>query len=274
MNRAIRPFRRSAWRRSQWGVLSLLLLLGGCTGVLTGAMDGEDGEASRETPLDAPARQVEQQVEACEEFGPGAGAPRVVRLSAREYQNTIRALFEDEELNSGEFIQAAESHGYVGATPTLRTVSQLDAYMSEAERLAELALESLPSLPPRSEWNDEESVRVFVTEFGVKALRRPLTRKEVDEFYEVYSLAAFDTTPEAGMRWLLRAFFAAPELLYLIERGTSADPQAMMNSLSGYERASRLSYFSRRFLPTLLSWRRLLKVDLIRWRASKALLLV
>ncbi|MBE2253069.1 MAG: DUF1588 domain-containing protein [Myxococcus sp.] len=97
----------------------------------------------------------------------------------------------------------------------------------------------LPCMPTGAA--DATCFRLFVRTFGRQALRRPLTDDEVERFMPLHALGveagAFDTALTLG----LRAFLQHPEFIYRVELGVPT-AQAGVQQLSGYHRATRLSY--------------------------------
>jgi hypothetical protein len=90
---------------------------------------------------------------------------------------------------------------------------------------------------------DEACLRSFITSFGRRALRRPLSVDEQDRFAGLleHGVAADDFWVGAGAA--LRAFLQHPEFLYRVEIGTPVDGQPGVFLLGGHELGARLSYF-------------------------------
>lgn len=82
---------------------------------------------------------------------------------------------------------------------------------------------------------DAACFRSFVTTFGLRALRRPLSDEEANGMAELFSYGFKD-----GVAVALRVFFLHPELLYRVEPGVSTDGGLVR--LSSYELATRLSF--------------------------------
>jgi hypothetical protein len=98
---------------------------------------------------------------------------------------------------------------------------------------------------------DAQGARTFVTNFGQKVHRRPLTPAQVDAYMSLYSGAA-GTYPgmsdhEAGIRLVLEAFLQSPYFLYRIE--SSATKSGDVIPLDGWEIASRLSFMLWNTMP-------------------------
>lgn len=93
--------------------------------------------------------------------------------------------------------------------------------------------------------------RAFVTAFGARAFRRPLTDAEVERY-----LALFESAPsvfpqhdamKAGVRLVVQAMLQSPHFLYRTELSYAQAGGGM--PLSGYEVASRLSYLLWNTMP-------------------------
>jgi hypothetical protein len=90
--------------------------------------------------------------------------------------------------------------------------------------------------------DDAACFREFVSAFGRRAFRRPLSTEEVDRFAAFVSHAQL-----AGDFWVavdsaLRAFLQHPAFLYRVEIGTPVEGEPGVSRLSDHELGSRLSY--------------------------------
>jgi cytochrome c553 len=85
------------------------------------------------------------------------------------------------------------------------------------------------------------AARILLEEFVAKAFRRPVEPAEVDRFLALYDRSAERGDPyEERVKLALRAVLVWPDFLFRIERKRS---EPGIYPLSGYELASRLSYF-------------------------------
>ncbi len=89
----------------------------------------------------------------------------------------------------------------------------------------------------------EACVRDILGKFASRAWRRPLTDTEVDALMGLYDLAIGQgDTSDAGLEVALTAILLSPHFIFRVE--LDADPAgAESHPLTGYELASRLSYF-------------------------------
>lgn len=90
--------------------------------------------------------------------------------------------------------------------------------------------------------DDEACFREFIARFGRRALRRPLSPAELDDFASL--LVESDETGDFydAVEVALRAFLQHPEFLYRIEVGTPVPNDPSILALNDFEVASRLSY--------------------------------
>jgi hypothetical protein len=90
---------------------------------------------------------------------------------------------------------------------------------------------------------DDACFRTFVTTFGRRALRRPLTAEEVDRFASLLAEAQETGEFDDAVEVALRAFLQHPEFLYRVEVGTPVDDEPGVFRLGDHEIGTRLSYF-------------------------------
>ena len=191
--------------------------------------------------------------------GPGGGTPSATslkmgstgahRLSRDEYDITVRDLVGD---TAGEgfgllpedahdpfdnnYLTQLASQSLVDATEQL-AIDIAGRLVADAPRLQSL----LPCTPTGP--GDAACLKKFIASFGRRALRRPLTDAEVAEYATLQSFAVEKGDFKVGVRLVVQAMLQDPEFLYRIERGTPAAGPAGTYRLSGFEVATRLSYF-------------------------------
>ncbi len=122
----------------------------------------------------------------------------------------------------------------------------VEQYLAAARALSESDLSAL--LPCAT--LDASCVEAFVTDFGRRAFRRPLTGAETARYV---ALAGAGESLEQGLRVALTVMLSSPWFLYRFELGVP-QPDGT-HRLDGYETASALSYFLWGTLPdeTLLA---------------------
>ncbi len=182
-------------------------------------------------------------------------ASGVRRLTAREYTDTVRDLLLDESFDGVSLLPLDAPTPFDN---DYRIQSASDGLINGTEFLATQVSERLLADPDRlnavvgcvaSGPDDEACMRGFVTRFGRRALRRPLTPAEIDvRLYGVTgSDGALAHAAEAGdfavgVGTLIQGFLQDPEFLYRVEIGTPVPGEPGVFQLSQFEIATRLSY--------------------------------
>lgn len=174
---------------------------------------------------------------------------RVVRLSHRQYQNTVRDLL-GIEANVGETFAPDALNGFSFDTfADLRVDARLaPQYRTAAEELAARVIADdaifgrvVPCTPTEPGCAGE-----FIESFGARAFRRPLSEVEVDRFQALFALGGElgeggDDFRE-GVGLVLEAMLQSPQFLYRTEVTSGAIVNGR-EALDSWEVASRLSYF-------------------------------
>jgi hypothetical protein len=204
--------------------------------------DDDDGSGDDGAPPPADAGQV--------------GKSGMRRLTANEYDNTLRDLLVGDEAQSQLLLpndpRTPFDNGYADQEPS-------QALVEGADLLAADAADRLLADPPRRDLvigcvptgpGDEACMRDFVTRFGRRVLRRPLADDEIETLLhgESGDDGALDHAIEAadfytGIDSLLRTLLQDPQFLYRIERGEPVDGDPGLFKLNDFEVATRLSYF-------------------------------
>jgi hypothetical protein len=175
-----------------------------------------------------------------------ASAGRLRLLTRSQLENTLRDLLGDLTLAPTEADTPAEGFASIGASYNAISPRGVEQY--EAALLA--ALKPLFAEPSRSAAlvgctpggpDDEACLRRFVTGFGRRAWRRPLTVAEADRYVELARGAAGTLKDvQAGLMHTTSALLASPHFLYRVELGQPA--AGGRYRYTGWEMASRLSY--------------------------------
>jgi len=169
---------------------------------------------------------------------PGVPATsQLARLTRAEYDKTTRDLL-------GIDVQPSS----MLAPDTVGAVDQRawDGYQTAADALATQVMANATAkakvLPCTTD--SATCIQQFITTFGQRALRRPLTTTEVTRYTNLYTNRATLTqsgTFDQAVQAILKAFLMSPSFLTKAEIST-ATPSAGNYQLSSYEMASRLSY--------------------------------
>ncbi|MFT5435205.1 MAG: hypothetical protein ACI9OJ_005922 [Myxococcota bacterium] len=191
----------------------------------------------------------------CEAVMPGAAPVRL--LTRDEYQNTIRDLVGVDEApvdllppenHALGFENNAEAHI---ASPLLaqRLLAVAESVSEEVvgSNLMGVApcapaLRGLPASTPLPSAVHDCRDR-FVNDFGLRAFRRPLRAEERSVFNDVFAAGFAESGILGGVSFTIQAALISPQLLYRIAELAPGESPGDPVRLSGYELASRLSYF-------------------------------
>jgi hypothetical protein len=221
-----------------------LSLLTACASLLacTTGITGNEGAGSRQTP-GGPSSLAEERP---------APAGRFARLTHAQWENSVRDLLLLGETSglSSTFPADSRTAGFLfdNHELSLETDQVLSsAYANAAETLA-ASISSNPAafsrLVPASAGTNREGARAFISSFGERTFRRPLTAAEVDRFLQLYDagVTLYDdaTGFQAGIRLVIEAFLQSPHFLYRVEGSTRSVAGSI--PLSTWEIGQRLSY--------------------------------
>lgn len=170
------------------------------------------------------------------------------RLTVDEYDATLRDLIGDDTRPSrlllpddpripfdNDYTQQVASKALVEGLELLVSDAAARLFKDPARR--DRIVGCRPTGP-----TDEACLRKFVTAFGRRALRRPLTADEVARFAGLVSLGQQANDFWFGARAVLEAFLQHPELLYRVEIGKPVTGQPGLATLGSFELAARLSF--------------------------------
>jgi Protein of unknown function (DUF1592)/Protein of unknown function (DUF1588)/Protein of unknown function (DUF1595)/Protein of unknown function (DUF1585)/Protein of unknown function (DUF1587) len=119
-----------------------------------------------------------------------------------------------------------------------------EAYRKAAEEIA-ASLETGGARLSRCEpatMSETTCATEFIESFGKHAFRRPLRPEEATQFEEVFAKGRSGGSYEHGLALVVAQMLQSPNFLYRVEVGVST-PGATAVPLTGYELATRLSYF-------------------------------
>jgi hypothetical protein len=185
----------------------------------------------------------------CENAAVDPGTSPIRRLNRTEYDNTVRDLLGDTTHPSSTFPPDEQLLGFDNnATALTLSPTLAEQYMNSAEALVAAApLTTLVSCDPVALGESACATQAIQT-FGKRAYRRPLTGTEVSRMLTLYNWARGQAQDFAtSMRVVAQAMLQSPKFLYRVELGGSQVGQGLQ--ISGYEMASRLSYFLWQSMP-------------------------
>ncbi len=189
-----------------------------------------------------PCADEQANADVCESIAPG---PPMLRLLNRaEYDRTIADLFGFPSSWGAGLTPENVLHGFDNQAEALTVPALLAEQLRDsAEAIATQAMGDLDTLLPCDpEADGEEACRdAFITAFGKRAFRRPMTALEVERYGELHSLTALDDGFSGGVEAVVAAVLQSPHFLYRRELGVAQEDGTY--ALTPYEVASFLSYF-------------------------------
>ncbi len=178
------------------------------------------------------------------------GGKVLQRLNRTEYNNTVRDLLGDESRPADNFPKDDFGDSFDNNARAL-SVSPLltEGYMAAAEELAAWAVS--PENPSRdailvcrpTNVGAENCAREIMTQFLIRAFRRPLLDEELDSYVTLVEDArAAGASFEQAIQVAIEASLLSVHFLYRVELDVDPDSDAP-HRLTSFELASRLSYF-------------------------------
>lgn len=178
---------------------------------------------------------------------PNAAGPRpLYRLTRREYNNTVRDLLGDSTRPADEFPEDRDRAFLFRRAGAVAT-QDADLLRSTAEALAATAMKTPSSvLPCEASSGEDACAAKFITDFGKRAYRRPLSTDETMRLSALYQNArtTLKMTFNEAITTLLEGMLQSPAFLYHWENPYEAPKlSGAYVQLGTYDVASRLSYF-------------------------------
>lgn len=258
---SVRSTRFATRAAAALGMCAALLSTAGCDmqlGKVNGGPPTQQGSAGQTgTDPDPNLGKTPEEVlasPACQAPAPGRAPLR--RLSNAEYRNTMVDLLGDSPAT--QTLVTTATHNFPSETESLGFRNNADylgvstlvaqGYFDAGEQFLDAitANKSLLSCTP-TPGAEMECGDTFVSTFGQRAFRRPLTPEEVTQYGAIFqkSLTAYDFT--SAVRATAFAFLQSPKFLYRVEFG--AAPSGAVTRPSPYEMANRLSYLFWQSMP-------------------------
>ncbi len=185
----------------------------------------------------------------CRQRHPGRVTLR--RLNRAEYNNTIRDLVGIDFQPANDFPSDDVGNGFdnMGEVLTLPPLL-LEKYLAAAEDVINKALADEATRnrilvhQPNDEIDLVEAARRNLRAFADRAFRRPVTDEELDRIFAVMKVAwDNEGSPEETFQIGLQVILVSPHFLFRVELDPEENDADGIRELSGYEIASRLSYF-------------------------------
>ncbi len=177
--------------------------------------------------------------ETCADADTALGQTPLRRLTAVEYNNTVRDLLPGIAVPTQNFSADEEIGGFSANVVAPLGELQTDEYQRAAEAVAAAAIADGDTLFANCQNRDEACADMFIDSFGRQAYRRDLETTERERMKALWSFGNTEYDFETGIRLLIEGTLQSPSFLYRVEVG-SAD---MVSALDNFEIASRMSYF-------------------------------
>ena len=188
-------------------------------------------------------------------FAPAAGGFK--RLTTTQFQNSLTDLLGSVTFSDLEPDMWVHGFATVGAATIPASPRGVEQYQDAINTVTQQAFadkarrDALIGCTPSA--TDSACAASFVTKFGQKAWRQPLTAAQTDR----YKTLAADLTKNLGdpveaLRLVANAMLQSPYFLYRLERGEPA-PSTSYWKYTAQEMASRLSFFITNSTPDALT---------------------
>lgn len=215
----------------------------------TGESDPVAAPSTETDTSSVPSSEEPPPVQNCAAPTPGTAPLR--RLSNFEYQNTLADLTGDATLAeqaAKKLVREPTSLGFRNSASAL-TIPQLVAeqYVQIALDVAHRAMDLPGWFHCSLDTINRECTEEFVSSFGKRAYRRPLTRDELVRFSEFYNTAIeHEGDYRKAIEWVVSSMLSSSHFLFRVE----LDPQTGdVGRPGGYEMAQRLSYLLWQTMP-------------------------
>ena len=182
------------------------------------------------------------------------------RLTRLEYRNTVRDLFDgDVTLELDDLPQDTEVGGFDNNAQASAVDSVLmRAYLEVSETIAAEVVTEIEGFESCEQGEQLAQGRACaearLATWGEAIWRRPLDPSELKRVLDLYEQGRVDEDSlvnnhhRAGLQYMVSYLFLAPPFLYRLE-GPAGPASVERQALSGWEMASRLSYFLWRSSP-------------------------
>jgi hypothetical protein len=172
---------------------------------------------------------------------PDIPGPPLRLLTRFEYNNSVRDLLGDSSGPARDFPREPLANG-LDNDATLNQVGDENVlrYLEASESLAKVAVANTALAMPIC--TAAPCAEKFISEFGQRLFRRPLTTDESLGMQPLFSAALAKQDAQGAMETTLAALLQSPQFVYRDEWGTSAIGTSALR-LSGHQIASKLSYF-------------------------------
>jgi len=204
----------------------------GGAGAATGGSGGQGSGGSGAAPTSDQCRS-----------GTYPGRTPLRRLTAAEYNNTVRDVLGDTTSPGNDFPPPAEGSGFSNDADAYQTqVVDVQAWFTAAESLA-AKYRAAGKLTLPCVADGQSCASSFIHDMGKKLFRRPLTDTEATSYLARFTAGSTGGAFEEGLEWVLGRMLQSPHFLYRVELESVGQPANTAVPLNDYSVATRLSYF-------------------------------
>ncbi len=179
----------------------------------------------------------------CDQSQATVGLAPLRRLARTEYLNTVRALFPGVALPTLVMTPDKAADGFDNHESTQTATAPLvEEYHTNAGAVAGAVEQDLGAVTQCAA-TDTDCVKSYALDLAARAFRRPLSSDEAATFADFVSTqaSAFGLTKAAGL--FVEGLLQSANFIYRPELGVEDPARADALRLTGYELATRLSYF-------------------------------
>jgi hypothetical protein len=185
-------------------------------------------------------------------MGPSLGKPLLRLLTRTEFDRTISDIFPqiDGQWNDSLPSDTVSSFGFDNDASNdvgnQRASALLDTALSVATALTGNALSTL--LPCSSSNADRTCAEQFLTQYGRRLFRRPVSSTEHDRYLSFFDSAKAKSDFKTALKWMTVGLIQSPNAVYRREIGV--DNGSGTRALSPYELATEIAYAYTGSTPT------------------------
>jgi hypothetical protein len=175
---------------------------------------------------------------------PGRATARL--LTRLQFDNTVRDLVGDDSDPAGTFPPENTFLGFGNnADAHNASLVLVEQQVQAAERVAAafIAKGLDQVLPCDASDRSEACADAFITDFGTRAFRRPVTDVERQTMLDLFSQANASWGFDKAIELVVASVLQSPQLLYRVETESGTRVNDKVIALDSYQVASRLSYF-------------------------------
>jgi Protein of unknown function (DUF1592)/Protein of unknown function (DUF1588)/Protein of unknown function (DUF1587)/Protein of unknown function (DUF1595)/Protein of unknown function (DUF1585) len=180
----------------------------------------------------------------CTNTSPKPGRSPLRRLNRAEYKSTVHDLLGVDTATVDTFPPDNAGLGFTNNADVLSVTNLLaEAYMTGSEGFAKAALANIATLVPCASVGDDACAKQFIADFGLRALRHPLTDADNTTYFNLFTAGKMGGTFADGIELVIEGMLQSSDFLYRVEQSDPAAPADAVVAVNDFEMATRLSYF-------------------------------